>query len=571
MRIYSSIDQQHRFKGYAYGSSAPICIGRNQAPPFQLVYPLDAADINSVRLVRMIDDLETEIYTEMVTAGLKTVDFPAYKILKWRANTTIPIALQNEGRYYLIFSNGVYSWYSEEFTMKANLSGHWRIEYCHGENFPLPGTGHIDYTEGYKNFFYVDTEIGKPAYGYEEEVKRRDGQNLPLQQIRFKSHRFALILPEEVADAMSLIPLHDVVTISKGEVEYEVDEITMSAEWQELGDLAVCEFEFRTDTVVVVNGRGVEETGCPETSCFPWAEVIHEAVAFIYEGEAEWDGAYYTTPLGGTVDLEEGDQVVVYRRASPYTDQIQLMEYTAGTFVILPTNPGELVYEANTGQYFYDNNLDSLQRNYIISINGDEVTGESIPLSIVEIYALFAGGGELLVGVTDAFTFTDEPFEIDTPAGIVALRMVVSTAECPRYYIGPWIYLDPLELVSCAGDYASDAAAIADGVTAGDMYCLTADNIYGLPVGVVKQLDPYTGYPSNMAALLALGQNVVFPVSTDNNMGLPGGVLRINVDSLSTYDDDTAAAAGGVAVGEFYIRNYIDAGFPPYLITKRLA
>lgn len=577
MRIYTSLDQQHRNKSYAYGQAAPICTTRNQVPPFQVVYPLDAASVNSVILISRETGAETDIYPGMVLAGLKTNTFPAYKILKWRASTAIPGSLMGEGVYYLKISNGVYIWYSEDFCMKGDVSGMWKIEYCHGEDFPLPDIGHIDYTEGYRNYFYLCTEIGKPLYGYEEEVKRRDGVNLPLQQIRFKSHRFALILPEEVIDAMSLIPLHDTVVISRGDVEHEVDEITVNVEWQEQGDLAVCEFEFRTDSVVVVNGRGVDsEPDCDAAagSCYSHVEGIPEiieAVAYIEEGTAEWDGAYYTTPGGATVALEDGDLVIVLRR-NPYSNQLWVMEYNdPGGFSEYATSAGSYSYEANTGRYFYQNGptkADTIT-NRIIEIDGEDITFQAVPTGIIEFYALIGADGEQLIGAVSP-SFAEETFEADFPSGTRAVKMVVSTPSCPAAYTSSWFYLEPLALVSCSGDYASDAAALADGVLPGDMYCLTADNIYGLPVGVVKQLAPFTGYASSMSALIALGYNVVFAVSTDNEMGLPGGVLRINVDGLDTYDDDTAAAAGGVAVGEFYIRNYIEAGFSPYLITKRL-
>jgi hypothetical protein len=579
LRIYSSLEQQHRFKSYAYGASAPITINRNQVPPFQVVYPIDAANVNSVVLISRETGAEVDVFTEMEFAGLKTVTFPGYKILKWRASTVIPGPLMAEGMYYLKIGNGVYFWYSEDFVMKNNVSALWKIEYCHGEDFPLPEIGHIDYTEGFKNYFYVCTEVGKPAYGYEEEVKRRDGVNLPLQQIRFKSHRFALILPEEVIDAMSLIPLHDTVIISRGEVEYEVDEITMGVEWQEQGDLAVCEFEFRTDSVVVVNGRGLDgEVDCAAEagSCYdhvPGIAEVTEAVAYIEEGSAEWDGPYYITPGGAFVDIEDGDAVMVLRRTAPYTDQLWLMQYnTMGGFSEIPTDPGEYIYEFNTGRYFFQNGATKADTvtNRILDVDGNDITFQHVPTGVIEFFALVGVSGVELIGAVLP-SFAEETFTAVIPPGTRAVRMVVSTPSCPAIYTSSWFYLDPLELVSCAGDYASDAEALADGVLPGQMYCLTAGNIYGLPVAVVKQLEPFAGYPSSMAALIVLGYNVVFPVSVANEMGLPGGVLRINVDGLATYDDDTAAASGGVAVGEFYIRNYIDAGFPPYLITKRLA
>lgn len=577
--MYTSLDQQHRLKSYAYGHAAPICTTRNQVPPFQVVYPLDAASVNSVVLISRETGAESDIYPGMVLAGLKTNTFPDYKILKWRSSTAIPGSLMGEGVYYLKISNGVYIWYSEDFCMKGDVSSLWKIEYCHAEDFPLPDIGHIDYTEGYRNYFYLNTEIGKPAYGYEEEVKRRDGVNLPLQQIRFKSHRFALVLPEEVIDAMSLIPLHDTVEISRGDVEHEVDEITVNVEWQEQGDLAVCEFEFRTDSVVVVNGRGVsaeEDCTAEAGTCYSHVEgmagTVIEAVAYIEEGTAEWDGAYYTTPGGATVPLEDDDLLIVLRR-SPYSDELWVMQYNdPGGWVEWPTVPGQYSYEANTGRYFFQNGADKSYTitNRIIEIDGEDITFQAVPTSIVTFYALIGADGEQLIGVVSP-SFAEETFEADFPAGTRAIKMVVSTPSCPAVYTSPWLYLEPLALVSCAGDYESDAAALADGVEAGDMYCMTIDNIYGLPEGVVKMLEPYGGYPSDEAALLGIGANVVYALSVANSVGVPGGTLRINVDGLTTYEDDAAAAAGGVAVGEFYIWDCSTAGFSPYLIRKRLS
>lgn len=577
LRIYSALDRQHRYKPYGYGAIAPICINRNQIPPFQVVHSLDDADVNSVVLIRRETNSETEIYSEMVSAGLKTVTETDYKILKWRASTLIPLALLEEGVYYLKITNGTLFWYSEDFTMKGNVSDLWKMEWCHGEDFPLPDVGHIDYTEGYRNYFYMDTEIGKPTYGYEEEVKRRDGQNLPLQQIRFKSHRFALILPEEVIDALSLIPLHDTVVISKGDVVYEVDEITLDVQWQEQGDLAVVEFEFRTDSVVVVNGRGVAaeaDCGVDDGECYDHVEgmaAFVEAEAVVVDGSADYDNFRYTTPGGGLVDLVAADIIVVESHSDP--PSYALEGYNGVNYSPSPQVAGTYIYEANTRRYFFQNGPTAadIVTNRILEIVGAEITFQAVPTGIVTFEALIGADGNELIGVVSP-SFAEETYDAGSlPTGTRGVRMVVSTPSCPAVYTSPWLYLAPLSGVACEGDYASDTAALADGVLPGEMYCLTVDNIYGLPVAVVKQLAPYTGYPSSMAALIDLGYNVVFPVSTDNDMGLPGGILRINVDGLDTYDDDTAAAAGGVAIGDFYIRNYIDAGFPPYLITKRLA
>ncbi|MDV7401774.1 hypothetical protein RZS08_60705, partial [Arthrospira platensis SPKY1] len=101
-------------------------------------------------------------------------------------------------------------------------------------------------------YFLLSTEVGKPRYLFEETVRRRDGTNFFLQQIRVKTSQFEVIAAEEVIDAISLVPLHDSITLSKGEKVYDIEELSMEVDWQEQGDRAVVSFEFKTDTVVIV-------------------------------------------------------------------------------------------------------------------------------------------------------------------------------------------------------------------------------------------------------------------------------------------------------------------------------
>lgn len=576
LQWYSSLNQQHRYKPYAFGASAPIAAGYSRVPPFQMVMPLDQASITSFVVVSSQTGTEAEYFGNMIGGGLETRSFAQYKIVVWPG--TVPILpILPVGRYYAKMSNGVETFYSDEWEVLNNLSDYWRLEYCHGEDFPLPGgNGHIDYRFGYKNFFYLKTEIGKPEYFYEERIAQRDGANLPIQQIRWKNHRFEVVAPEEVCDMLSLIRLHDYVKISRGPREYEVDEISFEPQWLEQGDLAAVAVEFRTDTIVVVNGRGVDVTECVEAGdcyAYSWEPVIHQAVAYIDEGTAEWDGAYYTTPGGTNVPLQDGDLVVVYRRA-PYSNQIWLMLYSdPGGFAGYPNNPGEYVYEANTGLYFYNNNgspvLGSLMTNRITEVTATHVYGEAIPLGTVELWGLLANGQEVLLGLTDAFAFTNDGLEYSAPDGLIAVKIRVSTSICPDVYDSGWWYFEVFALITCAGDYPSDEAAIADGVQAGEYYCLTIDNVFGMPEAVVKRLPPFTGYLTDAGALAALGADVIYQLAAGNDLGMPSGTCRINASATPVYTDDAAAAAGGVAVGEYYAFDPLASGFHIGLIKQR--
>lgn len=566
--------EQHRNKPYAYGHRLPIIINRNQVPPFQFVIPVDYAAVNSVKIISRETGTELERFDQMTTAGLLTTAYPTYKIVKYPATVLITGSMFSEGVYYLQISNGSETWISEEFCMKGDISQLWKLTYCHSENFQLPGLGHIDYSGGYVNYFLLNTEIGKPKYGYEDTVTRRDGRNFPLQQITFKSNLFELILPEEVIDAMSLIPLHDTVIISRGEREYEVDEFIMNEpQWQEQGDLAAVEFEFRTDTVVIVNGRGITEAeGCGTGAgeCFDnIGNPVINAKAVLVDGGTEYDNQEYITPGGETVALEPGDIIVVESHADPATYSLE--SWNGVGYSAVPTNPGDYVYDENTGLYFYDNNTASLITGRITSIVGNMVYGEAIPISTVEVYALLPDGGEQLVALGPSDEFTDSGFEWEVIDGVSALRVVIGTVLCPGYYSGPWVYLDPLGLIECQGDYASDADAIADGVAAGEYYCLTIDNIYGMPSAIAKRLPPFTGYTSDIAGVAAVGENVVYELAAGNDLGMPSGIVRMTADGTPVYDDDADAATGGVAVGEFYVWDSSGSGFLSGLIKKRIS
>lgn len=128
----------------------------------------------------------------------------------------------------------------------------------------------------------------------------------------------------------------------------------------------------------------------------------------------------------------------------------------------------------------------------------------------------------------------------------------------------------PVLFAYCAGDYESDEAAILGGVAEGETYCLTIDNIYGMPEGTVKQLGPYFGHASDMAAVTSLGYDVTYSASASNIYGAASGMRRIPISSIPTYQDDADAASNGVEVGEFYAWDSISSGHAPFLIKRRL-
>lgn len=67
-----------------------------------------------------------------------------------------------------------------------------------------------------------------------------------------------------------------------------------------------------------------------------------------------------------------------------------------------------------------------------------------------------------------------------------------SNAESPanyRFTIAALMQFmqDTYGLKAIKGTYASDTAAATAGLNIGDLYALSADNIYGMPAGVIKE------------------------------------------------------------------------------------
>ena len=584
--FFDSLAEQHRAKDYVYErQKAPIAVRINHAPPFQVVIPLGVANMNSVTLVKESDGVETDRYAVMAPLGFATRSFGAYKIIVWAGVASIPYVSGSgggnleKGTYYLKVSNGSQTIYSEEFVMADDVddAGQFiKIEYCHAENFPLPGDYHIDYRFGYRNFLYLRTRIGKPEYISEKVVENRDGFNFREQTIRYKRSRFEILAPEEVIDIISLIGLHDTVTIYKGDKVLEVDEFEMlSPDWMERGDVAAVECEFKTDTVVVVNGKGIatgDECGPEDGDCF---EVTLNAVAFILEGSGEWDDKYYVDQYGNQIPLVGGDLVVVLERPS---DDIVLYEYNGSTLIPHPTTPGvpgtyiygDYIFEANTGTYYYDNGDSSLLYSHISSVVGTHVAGQAIPISSVELWALLATGFEVLLTVVESYEFTVSGIDFTPPATpIVALKIRVSSSMCAYYYDGAWLYLDPFGLVACASSYADDVSAGVGGIEAGEFYCLSIANLYGMTEGFVKRLEPFTGFSSDIGAVASLGRNVIYQLNEDNIVGAPSGICRIAVDGIPVYASDAEAATGGVIVGDFYAYNEAGATADNYCFVKK--
>lgn len=254
--FYTDIQEQHHRKPYAYGEIYPLFCPKGMVPPFQIVIGHGTATVASVVLVSM-DGARQNITTAMQGAGLIVSRYATYDydvvVFPSRAPHNITTA---EGRYYLelLMSDGT-KYYSDVFTVVDDMSGFLQIQWWDEEDLIMDGC-RIAYDNDYRNTLWLNTQLGKPDYEYQEEGEQRDGYFFPQKMVSEKKYKCVIVAPEFLCDAMRFIALSDYIYVRDyyGHF-YKCDTFLCTPQWQEQGDLASVEMEFTCDTVAKKIGR----------------------------------------------------------------------------------------------------------------------------------------------------------------------------------------------------------------------------------------------------------------------------------------------------------------------------
>ena len=169
----------------------------------------------------------------------------------------VPIFQQFEnGQYYMVMSDGLNTWYSEVFTVVNDIQPYLKITWWDTEDFVMDA-GTIVYTEpAFKNVLYIQSNIAKPEYPFEEEGENRDGYFFPTKQISEKRYKFNFLASEYLLDVMRFIRMADFAEIEYNGKRYSLDTFLISPEWEDNGDVATVEAEFDTATVAKKIGLG---------------------------------------------------------------------------------------------------------------------------------------------------------------------------------------------------------------------------------------------------------------------------------------------------------------------------
>ena len=255
--FYDSLALQNHRKDYAYGQVYQLITYRNMLLPFQVVLS-NGTSVGWVRLYNFNTGKYIEITDSMKENGLVIKSFTGFVLLKYPG--TLPIVeIKHEGLYYLvIYINGLGTIYSDLFTVTNRISDYLLIEYSNSYNFELKN-GIVDFSDNFAFKCYLNTQVGKPEYNFEEESTKRLGYIYVESQVSKKTYKFNVIVPEYICDALRIVRLCDNKIIRCKDDEYEAITFEMEAEWQTQGDLASVTCEFETDNVIANIGGFVPD------------------------------------------------------------------------------------------------------------------------------------------------------------------------------------------------------------------------------------------------------------------------------------------------------------------------
>lgn len=256
--FYDSIEEQNHRKYYAYGEVYTLIAPNNRILPFQINRETSASTISFASVVNLKTNVVTDILQELNNSGLNIKSFASegYDLIINSGAFLFSSLQLDAGQYFLQISDTTNTWYSDVFTVVSDLSPFLKIEYWDSDNIAYSG-GHVDYSSPFKNYCYVQSEIGKPEYPFQETAQERDGHLFIEKQISEKKYKFTFIAPEFLCDALRITRMHDYIKIySKGK-KYDVENIIFDVKWQDQGDIAVVEVEFECDTVIKKIGKGI--------------------------------------------------------------------------------------------------------------------------------------------------------------------------------------------------------------------------------------------------------------------------------------------------------------------------
>lgn len=259
--FYERSDERHHERSYAYGAVYPLYTPLGSVPPFQIIRKHDGSTVSGCRLLRYQDASAWNILSQLSEAGLKVLTFADYDIIVFPSVSPMNIT-PLEGQFYMELTTADGTVYvSDVFTVCGAMDGFLNVQWWDIEDLVMDA-GRIAYAyQGeniYRNTLWLQTQLGKPDYTFEEEGETRDGYFYPEKMVSGKTYRFTILASEYLCDVMRFIRLSDFVFVrDQYNNTYRCDTFLITPKWETQGDLASVEVEFTCDTVAKKVGRGI--------------------------------------------------------------------------------------------------------------------------------------------------------------------------------------------------------------------------------------------------------------------------------------------------------------------------
>ena len=255
---YTSIEQQNARKWWAYNRVYPLFTPALFMLPFQILRTHRSGTTISSFQVYTKAGVLVGNYTQAIRdAGITIKQFTSlgYDVIVFGGQMPVFTKFA-DGQYYAAISDGTQTWYSEIFTVVNDIEPYLKITWWDLSDFTMDA-GTIVYTNpSYKNVLYLQSDIAKPEYTFEEEGETLDGYFFPTKQISEKRYRFSFLASEYLLDVMRFIRMADFAEIEYHGQRYSLDTFLITPEWEDNGDVAAVEAVFDTATVAKKIGLG---------------------------------------------------------------------------------------------------------------------------------------------------------------------------------------------------------------------------------------------------------------------------------------------------------------------------
>ena len=255
---YTSIEQQNARKWWAYNRVYPLFTPALFMLPFQILRThRSGTTISSFRVYTKAGVLVGNYTQAIRDAGITIKQFTSlgYDVIVFGGQMPVFTRFA-DGQYYAAISDGTQTWYSEIFTVVNYIEPYLKITWWDLSDFTMDA-GTIVYTNpSYKNVLYLQSDIAKPEYTFEEEGETLDGYFFPTKQISEKRYRFNFLASEYLLDVMRFIRMADFAEIEYHGQRYSLDTFLITPEWEDNGDVAAVEAVFDTATVAKKIGLG---------------------------------------------------------------------------------------------------------------------------------------------------------------------------------------------------------------------------------------------------------------------------------------------------------------------------